>query len=520
MARFIEEASRTQSALFPAQLDDYVSEHNSIRVIDAFVDGLDLLGLGFDRAMPKATGRPGYRPSTMLKLYVYGYMNKIQSSRNLEREAQRNVELMWLLGRLAPDFKTIADFRKDNGPSIQAVCRQFVIICRNLDLFSKAMVAIDGSKFKGINSKQRNDTKASMKRRIERTEKNIQTYMDALDAKDKDEPHADPSEVTHLADKLASLKEHLANLKTREEEVKAHPDHQLSETDPDARLMKQSRSGSVVGYNVQNVVDVDSKLIIAHEVTNLPSDRGQLLPMAQLAKQVLGVDEFTVLTDKGYYKGADIKACDEMSVRTLIPKPKTSNNGAHGYYPREMFVYDADAGHYRCPADEILPLRHSSLEKGSKYDYYYASYLVCRACTLKNKCTVGAERRVRRWEHEAILDKVAEDLAKNPDAMTIRAKTVEHPFGTLKFYMGSTHFLMKTLPNVKTEMSLHVLAYNLRRIINLHGVATLIKMIREVWRLATGENLSLSKAIKLLYLYLVHLVLATIGPARMQLTGK
>jgi len=359
-----------------------------------------------------------------------------------------------------------------------------------------------------------------MKRRIERTEKNIQKYMEALDAKDKNEPHTDSREVSHLSEKLASLEAHLARLKKREEEVLAHPDQQLSETDPDARFMKQSRSGSVVGYNVQNVVDVDNKLIIAHEVTNLPSDRGQLLPIAKLTKEVLGVEKFTVLADKGYYKGPDIKACVEMSVRTLIPKPKTSNNGAHSLYPREMFIYDAQADHYRCPADEILPRRHSSVEKGQMIDTYYASTLVCRACKLKDKCTVGVNRRVRRWEHEGILENVAEDLANNPEAMTDRAKTVEHPFGTLKFYMGSTHFLMKTLPNVKTEMSLHVLAYNLRRVINLLGVETLIKMIREAYRLILDANLSFSKAIDLLKLYFTQLILLPTTTVRMELLGK
>lgn len=477
MARFIEECCRTQSVMFPEKLEDYVDDENPVRVVDAFVDGLDLRRLGFNRVDPEATGRPGYRPSTMLKLYVYGYLNRIQSSRRLERESQRNVELMWLIGKLTPDFKTIADFRKNNGPAIQNVCKEFVGICRKLDLFAKAMVAIDGSKFKGVNSKQKNDTQASMKRRIARTEKHIKEYMDALDAKDKSELFELDGDVSELKEKLASLREHLEELKAREAAVKAHPDKQISETDPDARLMKQSRSGSLVGYNVQSAVDVEHKLIIAHEVTNSPTDRGQLLSAARLAKDALQTDELTVLADRGYFKGTDIRDCALMNIKTLVPKPKTSNNGARGLFEREAFIYEAEQDQYRCPAGEILSRRHSSIEKGLKIDTYYASTPVCRACELKSRCTVGVNRRVRRWEHEAVLENAAADLANEPDAMKLRSRTVEHPFGTMKFRMGSTHFLMKELPNVKTEMSLHVLVYNIKRMISILGVEELVKML-------------------------------------------
>jgi len=479
MPRFIEESSRSQSTLFPELLDDYIGQDNQVRVIDAFVDGLDLGSMSFKRVEPSDTGRPGYRPGTLLKLYIYGYLNRIQSSRRLERETHRNVELMWLLGRLQPDFKTIADFRKDNGDAIQQSCRELVEICRKLNLFSDAMIAIDGSKFKAVNNRKKNDSQGSMKRRIARVEKHIADYMALLDAKDNNEPVTDERDASELQEKLDSLKEHLENLKQREAEVKAQPDKQISETDPDSRLMKQSTVGSLVGYNVQNAVDTKYKLIAAHEVTNAPTDRGQLLPMARLVQSALQVQELCVIADRGYYKGTDIKSCAEEGISTLVPKSLTSGNGANGFFPRSAFKYNAEKNEYSCPADQVLAYRHSSVDKKNDMtiDTYYASSLTCRDCELKAQCTVGVNRRVRRWEHEDVLDLAEQQLQSNPDAMTVRASTVEHPFGTIKLWTGSRHFLMKTLHNVRTEMSLNVLAYNLKRLISIFGVSGLIKAI-------------------------------------------
>ena len=412
MSRFIEEDNRQQSSLFPERLDEYIGDENPVRFIDAFVDGLDFKQLEFERAVPKATGRPGYKPGTLLKLYIYGYLNRIQSSRRLEKESQRNVELMWLLGRLQPDFKTIADFRKDNGKAIQQVCREFVGICRRLDLFAKSMVAIDGSKFKAVNSKQKNDTQASMKRRIARVEKHIEDYLKALANKDSDDDGVDERTVPQLKEKLDALQAHLEGLKQREIEVKAHPDKQLSETDPDSRLMKQSTVGSLVGYNVQTAVDTEYKLIVAHEVTNSPVDRGQLLPLARLAQEALGREELTVLADRGYYNGTDIKSCVEESMVTLVPKSKTSTSGARGLFPRSAFKYDPDENVYRCPADQLLTLRYRRDENGLMTDTYYASALTCRSCHLKSRCTVGQNRRIRRWEHEDVLEKMQDQKCK------------------------------------------------------------------------------------------------------------
>ena len=481
MPRFIEEGPRSQSTLFPELLDEYISPNNPIRAIDYFVDDLNMRRLKFNRVEPCDTGRPGYRPTTLLKLYIYGYLNRISTSRRLENETHRNIEVMWLLGRLQPDHKTIAKFRKDNGEAIQQACSEFVEICRKMEMFSQSMIAIDGSKFKAVNNKKKNDSQGSMKRRIARTERHINEYMQLLDAKDKDEPIADEREIPELQEKLDSLEEHLKKLKLREQEVKAQPDKQISETDPDSRLMKQSTVGSLVGYNVQTAVDTAYKLIVAHEVTNSPTDRGQLLPMARLVKDTLDTDDLLVLADRGYYKGTDIKTCLDEGITTLVPKSLTSGNGANGLFPRSAFKYDAEKNEYTCPADQALTYRHSSVDKqGKTMDCYYASSFTCAACELKAKCTVGVNRRVRRWEHEDVLEKLDERLQGMPDAMTTRASTVEHPFGTIKLWMGSRHFVMKTLDNVRTEMSLSVLAYNFRRMISILGVKGLIEAMRAI----------------------------------------
>ena len=486
MKRYIEEDNRSQQTMFPERLDDYIAAENQIRVIDAFVDELPLPTLGFARAVPKATGRPGYRPTTLLKIYLYGYINRIQSSRRLERETQRNVELMWLVGRLQPDFKTIADFRKDNRKAIQSTCRHFVELCRQQDFFKQAVVAIDGSKFKAVNSKSRNDTRGSIKRRIARTEEHIANYLAKLDEADVDEPSATDTHIPDLQEKLSSLRETLKALKTREKQVLEHPDKQISETDPDARLMKQGGKGSLVGYNLQTAVDVQHKLIVAHEVTNSPTDRGQLLPVAKLVKEALRCKEMTVLADRGYYKGQDMKSCHELGIKTLVPKSFTSGNKAAGLYDRADFKYDAEQDQYVCPANEILLRRHRSFEDGKNIDTYYVSQTTCRECKLKPKCTRGKERRVRRWEHEALMETLADELRDYPEAMTVRASTAEHPFGTLKMNMGTTHILMKRIENVRTEMSLHVLAYNMKRMISILGVPALIKAVREHARSASS----------------------------------
>ncbi len=472
MSGFITGEDRFQATLFPERLDDYVAEDSAVRVIDVFLDDLDLSGLGF-RTQPNDTGRPAYHPSTMLKLFVYGYLNRVQSSRRLEIEAQRNVELMWLTGRLAPDFKTIADFRKDNGEAIRLVCREFVMLCKKLNLFANAFVAIDGSKFKAVNSRDRNFTRAKMKRRLLEVEASIDRYLEKLAAADQAEPATDKSR--RLEDKIAAMRKEMAHLKKLETRMLEAPDKQVSLTDPDARSMK-TRGTGIVGYNVQTAVDTKHHIVVAHEVTNKGSDRRQLANMSKQAKSVIGTEELTAVADRGYYRGEDILDCDKANIETYLPKPQTSGNKAKGQFGREAFRYIAEDNEYECPAGLRLVQHSTTLDKGRTLHNYWT--YKCRYCDIKAQCTSGVHRKMSRWEHEEVLDAAQKRLDQNPDMMRIRRTTVEHPFGTLKAWMGSTHFMTRTLDRVSTEMSLHVLAYNMKRMMNIIGTKPLIEAIR------------------------------------------
>ena len=473
MSGFIKGEDRTQGTLFPERLDDYVAEDNPVRVIDVFIDDLDISGLGF-KAEPAATGRPGYRPKMMLKLYVYGYLNRVQSSRRLEREAQRNIELMWLTGRLAPDFKTIADFRKDNGEAIRLVCREFVMLCKKLNLLSDTLVAIDGSKFKAVNSRDRNFTRAKMRRRLEAVESSIERYLERLAEADQAEPVVDDAKA--LQEKVAKLKEEMARLKKLEVRMLEAPDKQLSLTDPDARSMK-SRGTGLVGYNVQSAVDSKNHLIIAHQVSNVGNDRRQLSPMAKAAKAVLGTKKLKVVADKGYYSGKEIRDCELAGVVPYVAKPKTSPNKAKGHFDRSRFKYIKKADEYECPAGERLTHRTTTTTKqGMEIKRYWTS--ACTSCAIKGQCTTGKERRVSRWVYEEVLERAEKRLRRKPAVMLARRSLVEHPFGTIKSWTSSTHLLTKTLARVSTEMSLHVLSYNMKRAIRLLGTQTIIDTIR------------------------------------------
>ncbi len=476
MKRFIEGENRFQSTLFPESLEDYIAEDNSTRIVDAFVDKLNLKALGFDRAEPSDTGRPGYLPATMLKIYIYGYLNRIQSSRRLERESYRNVELIWLTGRLMPSFKTIADFRKDNRRAIRRVCTEFVGVCRELELFSATLVAIDGSKFKAVNSRDKNFTQKSVKRRLQKTQANIDRYLAKLDAADREEPEIREVNAAELKQKIASMEAKMEQLKAYEAEVEAHPDSQVSLTDPDARSMMKAGGGSTVSYNVQSAVDSKHHLIATHEVTNAPSDRSQLSSMAGQAAAALDAKALTVIADPGYYKGEEIVDCYAAGIKVLVPKTDSSWAKARGRYSKADFHYDAEQNEYICPAGQRLTYRFDSVEHG-KTQWVYMTYQ-CSSCPLKSQCTTGKAKRIKRWEKEDILDAADALLKQNPDAMRQRKRLVEHPFGTIKYWMGSTHFLMKRLPNVQAEMSLHVLAYNMRRAINVLGVAKIMEQLQ------------------------------------------
>ena len=442
------------------------------------MDELDLGALGFGGVSPEITGRPSYHPSVLLKLYIYGYLNRVQSSRRLEREAGRNVEVMWLVGRLAPDHKTIADFRKDNGRAIRQVCVRFVELCRLMGLLTQASVAIDGSKFKAVNNRDKNFTRAKMERRMAQIEESVARYLQQLDTADRQEPsEALKTKTERLKEKIEKLKQEMQRLVGLQAVMLATPDQQISLTDPDARSMATSGRGSgVVGYNVQVAVETKNHLIVTHEVINEGSDRAQLSPMAKSAKAVLGVEKLDAVADRGYFSGEEILACDNAGITVTLPKPMTSGMIARGRFGKQDFRYVADEDVYICPAGERLPYRYTNEEDGLVLRRYWTN--ACQSCPIKKTCTSGKERRITRWEHEHVLEAVQRRLDEHPEKMRQRRETVEHPFGTLKARMGATHFLMKTLPKVATEMALHVLAYNMTRVMSIMGVRPLMAAMR------------------------------------------
>src|SRR6516165_9612083 len=474
MKRFVAGIDRCQATLFPECLEDWLDQDNPVRVIDAFVEKLDLSRLGFDGVAPEATGRPSYHPSVLLKLYIYGYLNRVQSSRRLEREAGRNVEVMWLTGRLIPDHKTIADFRKDSGQAIKQVCVQFIELCRLMGLLATASVAIDGSKFKAVNTRDKNFTSGKVERRRAQLEKSVARYLAQLDTADLQEPSEElAAKTTHLKEKLVKLESEMQRLAAMEKLMLASADQQISLTDPDSRSMATSGRGSgMVGYNLQIAVDTEHHLIVAHEVTNEGHDRAQLANMAGKAKEALGVEKLDAVADRGYFDSQEILACEQSGVTVTLPKPMTSGAKSEGRFGKQDFVYCAGKDVYRCPAGQELSYRYTSTEDGKVLHRYWTS--VCGECALKPQCTTGPQRRVTRWEHEHVLEAVQERLDKNPEAMRVRRETAEHPFGTLKSRMGTAPLLTKTLPKVATEMALSVLAYNFTRVMNIIGAKPLM----------------------------------------------
>ncbi|HAS26777.1 MAG TPA: IS1182 family transposase [Vibrio sp.] len=474
MKRFIEGDDREQGVLFPDHLADFVSEDNPVRAVDAFVNALDLVDIGFSGAA--ATGRPGYHPAVLLKIYVYGYLNRIHSSRRLELEAGRNVEMMWLTGRLAPDFKTIADFRRDNSKAIRKVCSQFVMLCRHIGLLNGDTVAIDGSKFKAVNNRDKNFTLAKVKRRMADIEASIERYLSKLDAADRSEPALPAVKVARLQERIIKLKEQMEELKAIDVQVQKAPDAQISLSDPDARSMRH-RGGGIVGYNVQTAVDVEHHLIVAHEVTSSGSDRGQLVKMANQARLAVGSEEITVVADRGYYSGDQLLECANKGITTYVPKPLTSSGIKRGFFIKQDFIYDTRNDAYICPAGQRLTKgAHRSDRQGDINFYRHLS--ACSNCHLKSRCTSEKLRRIRRWDREDVLDDIERRLEEKPDAMRIRRTTVEHPYGTLKAWMGYTHFLTRTREKVAAEMSLHVLAYNFKRVLNIIGIASLMAALK------------------------------------------
>jgi len=464
--------------LLPKCLDDYVDENSPVRAIDAFIDMLDLAELGF-QTTPAATGRPGFCPGLMLRIYLYGYLNQVQSSRRLERECGRNLELIWLTGRLKPDFKTIADFRKDNGPAIRKVCQQFVALCRDINLLDGNLVAIDGSRFKAVNSKAKNYMRGKLRQKLGEIDKAIERYLGELDRADEvfeqTRTALPEARMERTLRKLEHLQKEAARYRSIEKRMDETGETQVSLSDPDARSMATTpRMPRVVGYNVQTAVEAEYHLIVAHEVTMHGYDRDALSMMA--ARDAMGPDQIDAIADKGYYKSEEIPACEEAGIEVVVPKPQTSNAGARGQFDKADFAYDAEADAYVCPAGEQLIYRFTGPQDGKAISVYWSSN--CANCVIKDKCTSGKQRRIRRWEHEDVLKRVQQRLDNDPAQLAVRSMTVEHPYGTIKSWMGATHFKMRRLKNVATEMALHVLAYNMTRVMKIMGVTGLVAAMK------------------------------------------
>lgn len=472
-------ASRDQAILFPESLDEYVSADNPVRFIDAFVAGLNLAELGFERAVPAEEGRPAYDPRDLLRLYLYGYLNRVRSSRKLERETHRNVEVMWLLGRLKPDHKTIAEFRRQNVEALRKTSREFTLLCKKLDLFSAELVFIDGSKFRAVNSKDRNFTEAKLKHLLERIDARIEEYLAELEAQDAAQAGEPGATDPRLAEKLKALRKRKTEYEAHQKALQESGQSQLSLTDPESRLMKVQGDMKVC-YNAQIAVDPKHHLIVADDVTNQGSDEEQLAPMALAAKEVLGVQALEAAADAGYHVGSQVAQCEANAITPYVPQPKSSSkNAAQGKFTKEAFTYDAGRDAYQCPAGQWLgPCGKENAGEGRTIQYY-ANAAACAACPLREQCTGSKKgRRIKRAPEEERLVAMAERMKHRPDLMRDRKSTVEHPFGTMKWWWDSSYFLLKGLKKVRGEFSLMVLAYNLRRVVNLLGVECLLEALR------------------------------------------
>ena len=466
---------RSQTLLFPESLEEYVAAENPVRFLDAFVGSLDLRGLGFAKAQCADTGRPPYDPAILLKLYLYGYLHRIRSSRLLEAECHRNVEVIWLLGKLAPDFKTVADFRKDNLKPLKAVCRQFTLLCRKLELFGGELLAIDGSKFKAVNARDKNFNEGKLQALVTAADARLAEYLKELDGADAQESGSGAVSKAELAQKIAALQERkewhtelLAQLQDEEEK-------QISVTDPDTRRMPTAQ-GNQVGYNAQMAVDAKHKLIAADDVTNEVTDFNQLANMALEAKANLEFKQTEVVADAGYYNASEVSRCVEQNIQPLIPKADTSANTARGLYGKSKFKFDEQKDVYVCPAGGELSYRFSTYELGRELRYYRARG--CKQCVLKSQCTRNkANRTITREANEHLMEAMAEQMKREPGKFRLRKTLAEHPFGTIKRTMGYTHFLLKGLEKVRTEWSLITLSYNLKRVLNLVSFEKLMRAV-------------------------------------------
>src|ERR1700756_2112166 len=469
---YITGHDRSQQLLLPEAVDDYVGSDNPVRFIDAFVDGLELAAEGFGRVAPKVTGRPAYAPGDLLKLYIYGYLNRVRSSRRLEAETHRNIEVIWLLRHLKPDFKTIADFRRDNRDAFRHVFRQFVLLCRQLDLFGRELLAVDGTRIKAVNNKDRNFTRASLTQFIKAADAKLDDYLQRLDKSDATESTTGGSRVKNLAEKITAIRERRERYKDMLAELDQTGESQISLTDPDSRAMA-AHTHVAVGYNAQIAVDGKHKLIVEQQVTNQVVDMGLLTQTAEPAKEVLGVERIAVVADRGYFKIEDIEACEKAGIDPYVPRPQRGPSVRAGLFRKDEFRYDPTSDSFLCPAGQRLHPYSSSLMRGLKKVNYRNSQ-ACRDCPIRSQCTGNQFRSVSRLENEAVLDRMQARIAQRPDILDQRRETVEHPFGSIKQWMNQGAFLMRGLEKVRGEFSLTALAYNLRRILNIVELSKLI----------------------------------------------
>ena len=465
----IKGQSRAQATLFPERLDELITEDNPVRVIDAFIDALNLKTLGFVKAESLATGRPPYDPGDLLKLYVYGYMHRVRSSRRLEHECHKNVEVLWLLNRLAPDFKTIANFRVDNHAGLSRVCRAFIQFCRSQQLYGGELVAIDGSKFHADNSPDKVTGQASLQARLEHVDRRIAEWLAALERADTEEPAAAADEAQHTRTALATLESEREQLTERIARMQAQGLRAQPDTDSDARCMR----GRGIGYNVQTAVDDKYRLIADHDVVQDRNDLRQLYRMSRRAQVQLNAERLTVLADAGYSDGQSLAKCRARGMRVYVPVQRARNPQGKSYFDKRAFEYQRSDDTYRCPAGERLEKK----TKASRKRLYLYTSEACPNCALKAQCTSANQRWVSRHFEEDILNEVAERTAANPLMMRRRKGIVEHPFGTLKRRMDGGRFLVRGLLKVKAEMALAVTAYNLTRAINVLGVPRLCQAL-------------------------------------------
>lgn len=471
---YITGSDRSQGLLLPESLEEYIGRDHSVRFLDAFVDGLDLAQCGFGRTKPADTGRPPFSPGDLLKLYLWGYLNQTRSSRRLERECARNLEVIWLLRKLQPDFKTIADFRKDNAKAFKMVFRQFNLLCRELDLFGRELVAIDGTKLKAVNNPARNHTKSKLRDLLGRMDARLEEYLGAMDEADNQEQSAGADNVRELQKKIGALRERQRRHQETLEKLELSGESEVSLTDPDSRNIWKSG----IGYNAQIAVDDKHKLIIAQEVVNDKTDYWQLAPMAQAAKEELGVETIKAVADGGYYERNNIAACEAHGVEAYVPRALKGSAAFAGRFDKTQFHYEATHDTYTCPAGATLEWESQTLKDGEPH-FIYSHAKACRQCLLKAQCTPADYRRIMRWEGEAALDRMHPRVAAAPELIKRRKELVEHPFGSIKFWMNQHAFLMRGFVNVRAEFSLTTLAYNIKRVLNIVGVEKLLKALRK-----------------------------------------